>query len=309
MNSKISRFLGASFLLLVFFSVLSSSVFAVKPSAKIVVGAKLKEYRSPKRQDCNKRVPKEFATIQAAIDSAENGDIVCVGAGVYNEDVIVNKEIRLSGKGAGKTIINGQGRIWPGTVYITAKNVVVEGFFISGVAPTATVQLDVKDFPYDSTIRYNQIKAGFGAMALQLDNFQNTLIQNNILEGNNSPHVARESGGSSGRVDFLSNTFMGTVNPNDRSDTGITLDVGLPNGLIKQNIFNTTGTQIALIVPNGTSIINENNFNSATGVKVSNGWPTMVNAKNNWWGDTDPSDNIKGSVDVTPFATNPFSEN
>lgn len=309
MNIKINHFLSVFFLFLICFSVLSSPVFATKPSERIIVGAKLKEYKPPTRSHCDINVPKQYATIQGAINSASNGDVVCVGAGTYNEDVLINKSIRLSGKGAHKTIINGQGRIWPGTVYITAKNVVFEGFFISGVAPTATVQLDVNDFPYDSTIQHNWMKAGYGAMALQLDGFQNTLVQNNILEGNNSPHVARESGGSSGRVDFLNNTFMGTVNPNDRSDTGITLDAGLPNSLIQRNVFNTTGTQIVLIAPNGTSIINENNFNSSVIRKVSNGWPTTVNAENNWWGDLDPADNIQGDVDYTPFATTPFAEN
>lgn len=309
MKMNIGWLLGIFLLFLFLFSSLSSPVFAAKPSARIVVGAKLKEYKPPKRAHCDINVPKQYATIQGAIDSANNGDTVCVGKGIYNEDVLINKSIRLSGKGARKSVINGQGSIWPGAVYITAKNVIFEGFFIRGVGTNVTVQLAVNESPYDSTLQYNWMKAGNGGMVLQLDGFQNTLVQNNILEGNNSPHVARESGGSSGRVDFLNNTFMGTVNPNDRSDTGITLDAGLPDSLIQRNVFNTTGTMIALIAPNGTSIINENNFNSNTTIKVSNGWPTTVNAENNWWGDLDPSDNVQGDVDYTPFATSPFKEN
>ena len=66
---------------------------------------------------------------------------------------------------------------------------------------------------------------------------------------------------------------------------------------------------IALIAPNGTSIINENNFNSNVIRKVGNGWPATVNAENNWWGDLDPSDNVQLGVDFTPFATSPFLEN
>jgi len=69
------------------------------------------------------------------------------------------------------------------------------------------------------------------------------------------------------------------------------------------------GDKIVLIAPNGTSIINENNFNSSVIRKVGNGWPTTVNAENNWWGDLDPSDNIQGDVDFTPFATSSFAEN
>ncbi len=309
MKIKINSFWGIFFLLSIFFIITSTPVFAVKPSQQIKVGANLKEYRPPTKRHCDVNVPAQYTTIQAAINASVDGNTICVGRGTYNEDVLINKSIRLSGKGAFKSIINGQGSSWPGAVYITSKNVIFEGFSIRGVGTNSTVQLDVKDSPYDVTLQYNWMKAGNGGMALQLDGFQNTLVSNNILEGNNSPHVARESGGSSGRVDFLNNTFTGSVNPNDRSDTGITLDAGLPDGLIKRNVFNTTGTQITLIAPNGTSIINENNFNSDTPIKVSNGWPTTVNAKDNWWGDLDPSDNIKGSVDYTPFATSPFIEN
>ncbi len=344
MNMKIYWFLVAFFLLFTFFSIPQSPVFASQPVEKCVkshwftncfplppkirptpkppkppsptpsptppvIGAALENYKQPHGRNCDIDVPSQFSTIQAAIDVAAPGDTICVGAGTYNEDIFINKSIHLSGKGALKTIINGQGPTWPGAVYVTATNVIVEGFFIRGVGTNVAAQLSGNDLTFASTLRYNWMQAGNGGMALQLDGFQNsTLVQNNILEGNNSPHVARESGGSSGRVDFLNNTFIGSVNPNTRSDTGITLDAGLPDSLIKQNAFKTTGTMIALIIPNGTSIINENNFSSSTTIKVSNGWPTTVNAENNWWGDTDPSDNIQGDVDFTPFAISPFAE-
>ncbi len=302
---KIKSLISTLLLFLFLFSTLPLPVFAAK---RMIIGAKLREYEPPRRPNCDINVPKQYSTIQEAINSASNGDTICVNKGTYNEDVLINKSIRLSGKGAKKTIINGQTSAWPGTVYITAKNVVFEGFFVNGIGES-TVQIDVNESTYDATIQYNWIRAGKGGMALQLDGSQNTLVQNNVLEGTNSPHVVRESGGSSGKVDFLYNTFMGTVSPNERSDTGITLDAGLPDGLIQRNVFNTTGTQIALIAPNGTSIINENNFNSDTPIKVSNGWPSVVNAENNWWGDLDPSDNVQGAVDFTPFETSPFKEN
>lgn len=315
---KTNQLLTILFFIFLFSTVIAPPILAEKQShnskpthspKRIVIGAKLKEYNQPKKSQCDIHIPKQYTTIQEGINAASNGNTICVDKGTYNEDILINKSIRLSGKGAHKTIINGQGATWPGTVYITAKNVIFEGFSIHGVGTNSTVQLASNEAPYDVTLRYNWMKAGYGGMALQLDGFQNTLVQHNILEGNNSPHVSRESGGSSGKVDFLNNTFIGTVNPNDRSDTGITLDAGLPNGLIQRNVFKTTGIMITLISPNGTSMINENNFNSNTPIIVSNGWPTTVNAENNWWGDTDPSDNIKGNVTFTPFATSPFKEN
>lgn len=325
MSLKINYLLGL-LLLTSFFAFSSSSVFAIKlfpnlklihPPKRIVIGAKLKEYEPPAGRKCDIKVPKQYATIQAGINAAVNGDTVCVGKGTYNEDVPINKSIRLSGDGANKTIINGQDPNAQGSVIITADNVALEGFLINGVDTNLThvaVAINGSDSGpvSDAIIQYNRVKAGNGGIVLRTIRVQNTTIQNNILEGNNSPYVAAEGGldqAGSLNINFLSNTFIGTVNPNTRSDTGITLDAGVPNGLIKQNVFNTTGTMIALISPNGTSIINENNFNSNTTLTVSNGWPTTVNAENNWWGDLDPSDNVQGDIDFTPFALSPFLEN
>jgi len=315
MNIKISRFLGVSFLFLILFSVLSSPVLAARPSNRIVVGAKLKEYKPPKRAHCDINVPKQYATIQGAIDSASNGDTVCVGRGTYNEDVSISKSIQLSGRGARKTIINGQDPNAQGTVSILADNVILEGFLINGVGTNfsqTTVAINGSDSGSvsEAIVRYNRVVAGNGGIALRTVRVQNSTMQNNILVGNNSPFVAALAGldgvGSLNNS-FIKNTFIGTVNAIDRQDTGITLDAATPNSLVKQNVFSTSGSLI-LVATNNTSIVSENNFNSTTPIKVSSTFGTPLNAENNWWGDLDPSDNIQGSVDYTPFATSPFAE-
>lgn len=316
MKIKKSFFFGALFLICIYPSLVVPPVFAAKPSKKIVIGANLREYKPPSKADCDIRVPKQYQTIQKGVDAAVNGDMVCIGKGIYNEDININKSIQLSGQGAHKTIINGQDPNAQGTVTITADNVTLEGFFINGVS-TDLAQVALAINGSDSgpvsgaIVQHNRVVAGSGGIALRTIRVQYSTIQNNILKGNNSPYVAAEGGldgvGST-NINFIDNTFIGTVNPNTRSDTGITLDAGVPNGLIQRNVFNTTGTMIALITPNGTSLINENNFNSDTAIKVTNGWSTTVNAENNWWGDLDPSDNVQGNVDYTPFPISRFKE-
>lgn len=59
-------------------------------------------------------VPGDWPTIQAAVDAAPHvyganaiGPLILVAPGTYNENVIVNKPVRLQGAGAGTTFING----------------------------------------------------------------------------------------------------------------------------------------------------------------------------------------------------------
>lgn len=311
---KIDKYFGAIFLLVALLFLVSFPVLAARPSNRIVVGAKLKEYKPPTKPNCDINVPRQYATIQGAIDSASNGDIVCVGPGTYNEDVVINKTIQLSGRGARKTIINGQDPNAQGAVSITANNVTLEGFLINGVGTNftqTTVAINGSDSGpvSEAIVQYNRIIAGNGEIALRTVRVQNSIIQNNILEGNNSPYVAVLGGldgvGSTNNS-FINNTFIGTVNPIDRQDTGITLDAATPYSLVKRNLFNTSGSLI-LVATNNTSIVNENNFNSSTTLKV--GGTAPINAENNWWGDLDPSDNVQPGVDFTPFATSPFAEN
>jgi len=51
------------------------------------------------------RVPQEFPTIQAAVDAAVSGDLVLIGAGLFDESVVVTgKSLTIQGAGSGATI-------------------------------------------------------------------------------------------------------------------------------------------------------------------------------------------------------------
>src|SRR3989344_8962518 len=172
-------------LLLLIFSYL---LFPSKVSAQTVptVGANLTAYVPPTGSECNINVPSQYSTIQAGINAANSGDTVCVGPGTYNENVSINKSIRLSGSGFNKSTIIGIDQRY-NTIFSRAANVVIEGFFVQGVgiqSNTATVGIS-PDFASGIIIRFNWIKSGNGTYALAMDG-TNNLVQNNAIEGNNS---------------------------------------------------------------------------------------------------------------------------
>jgi len=71
----------------------------------------------------------DYSIIQEAIDAADPGDTVRVHAGIYFENLLVNKSINLEGNGSEVTIIDG-GRKWD-VVFISADHV-----NLSGIAAT-----------------------------------------------------------------------------------------------------------------------------------------------------------------------------
>lgn len=72
----------------------------------------------------------DFTTIQSAIDDADDGDTIEVFAGIYNENLIVNKTVTLIGNGSQNTSIVGDGT--GDVVSITANGVYMEAFRVSG---------------------------------------------------------------------------------------------------------------------------------------------------------------------------------
>jgi len=73
-------------------------------------------------------VPRDYQSIQKAIDSASQGDTIFVRKGIYCENLVVNKTVSLVGQGKEATIVDG-GRVG-NVVEVKADNVKIAGFTI-----------------------------------------------------------------------------------------------------------------------------------------------------------------------------------
>src|SRR6266567_7064182 len=83
-----------------------------------------------------------FATIQAAVDAANDGDTITISPGTFAGGVAVDVSVDIRGAGAGATIIRGGGPV----VTIGVEGAAVEPTVsISGVTITGGVNTSVPD--------------------------------------------------------------------------------------------------------------------------------------------------------------------
>lgn len=118
-----------------------------------------------------------YTSIQLAIDFASSGDSLRVWSGTYNENVVINKQLTITGNGSATTVINGGG-LGP-AVNITAGGVYLRGFNITGtVAQIGVLLYHVSGCHIENNTIYGNLEG------VRLDGAANNVLKNNDVKSN-----------------------------------------------------------------------------------------------------------------------------
>ena len=105
------------------------------------------------------KVPDEYPTIQAAIDAASAGDIVLVAASTYNENLVINKSLTITGESKDTTIIDG-GNVDYVLNISNTNNVKVTRFTIQNAAKAVVYLEGTNNSTISDTIIQNGTESG-----------------------------------------------------------------------------------------------------------------------------------------------------
>lgn len=242
-----------------------------------------------------------YTSIQNAIDAGETlgGHTIFVDAGTCNENIVVNKQIRLIGEHPDSTVINAAD--WTkNALNITSNNVEISGFNITGATqwypPACGLYLDSvsnvsisgnyvanntygirMNYSNNNTLANNRIWLNHFGINMQSDNDNNTVIKNSF-----SSHTGVSLSlwsGSDGNL-VTQNAFF------DNSD-GVDIGYSNFNVISYNNIsYNGLGIDIEQIGNNNTICHNNliNNTDQAHSILgATNFWDDGYPSGGNYW--------------------------
>ena len=221
----------------------------------------------------NDPAAREFTTIQAAVNAAVAGDKIKVKPGTYEENVVVNKQLKIEGAGASLANhldstkasivdpVNNNTANSPAIAFdLQADGIEIEGFTIG--------EFDTNTDPNGTIgIRTSASNSGYE-------------IEDNIIEENTiGIYLNTETSESSPPAETKVKDNI--IQNNDRAGTntgnGIYSDLGLQNVEIKKNLFTGTNATAGIKIVGGDGesdtsqsdiTIKKNNFEDASGAGI-----------------------------------------
>jgi len=212
------------------------------------------------------RVPRDYSTIQAAINAARDNDTILVASGTYYENVVVDKSVTLAGEGRSDTIIDGN-KNWH-VVTITVNNVELSGF----------------------TIQNGIVEPGWGYQGISMQNVNGCVIRDNSIVNNLIGIKLIYSDG---------NTIEGNLITDN--EYGIRLDYSDDNTFVANNVKSNTVYGIFLRDSNGNVGYHNNFIDNLPQAydNTANAWD--YGSKGNYWSDYTGQDLDNNGIGDTPY--------
>ena len=207
----------------------------------------------------------DFTKIQQAVDAASDDDTIFVYSGTYNEQVIVNKKLTLTG--IEMPFVNSESIMLHdllGAIAITADRCTIDGFKVTGGMPHWSYGIEVKS---DYNIISNNVIFSNTGNGITLGDSSNNLILNNTISDNDGGCIGLY--GSSDNNTLLNNTVS-------NSDDGIIV-MSSSNNTIKSNYVVSIGWGGIVLYASYNTIINNNLSNSAINLEGNSSYNIITN--------------------------------
>ena len=131
--------------------------------------------------------PGNYSKIQEAINDVSDGDTIFVYSGTYDEKIILDKSLKLSGE---KGAILLQSRGWPPRVIeVNSTGCSIEGFTIKlSFLQTGIYVKNANTIISKNTFTHKTFDV-YGSKGVYTDNAPNTIIQHNIFENTSGIYI------------------------------------------------------------------------------------------------------------------------
>lgn len=190
-------------------------------------------------------VPKDYQTIQAAINAAQAGDVILIAPGTYKENLTIRKSIELRGADAGVIIDGSRSRSAPTILIQRTRDVIIQNLEITG-----------------------------GRRGIQVERSRNVTIKNNLIQKNRRQGILITDGSQD--IEITENRILDTA-PDEGNvlGNGIILN-GAKNARVMNN-FIARSAWSGLRLLSAVAHIEGNTFeeNRYYGIEI---WPNWVDS-------------------------------